>query len=206
MANLSPASKALSVTMGRSRQCRFWRLKRWCAVPGESLLIFASVLAGRGEISLPALIVSAWVGSVTGDNLGYLIGRKFGRATVLRYGAKVGLTDERFRGIESTYIRYGYATVVFARFFSVLRQLNGILAGILGMSWWRFALLDAVGAALWVMVWVFAPAYFSEHLDVIVALTHHTKVVVSVLFAAGLYMVLGYFIRRVRAAGWNTRQ
>ena len=174
-------------------------------VPGESLLIFASVLAGRGEMSLSALLVSAWVGSVIGDNLGYLIGRKLGRTTVLRYGAKVGLTDERFRGIESTYIRYGYATVVFARFFSVLRQLNGILAGILGMSWWRFALFDAVGAALWVMVWVFAPAYFSEHLTVIIALAHHTKVVVSVLVAAGLTMVLGYFIRRVRVAGWTGR-
>ena len=174
-------------------------------VPGESLLIFASVLAGRGEMSLSALLVSAWVGSVIGDNLGYLIGRKLGRTTVLRYGAKVGLTDERFRGIESTYIRYGYVTVVFARFFSVLRQLNGILAGILGMSWWRFALFDAVGAALWVMVWVFAPAYFSEHLTVIIALAHHTKVVVSVLVAAGLTMVLGYFIRRVRVAGWTGR-
>lgn len=174
-------------------------------VPGESLLIFASVLAGRGEMSLSALLVSAWVGAVIGDNLGYLIGRKLGRTTVLRYGAKVGLTDERFRGIESRYIRYGYVTVVFARFFSVLRQLNGILAGILGMSWWRFALFDAVGAALWVMVWVFAPAYFSEHLTVIIALAHHTKVVVSVLVAAGLTMVLGYFIRRVRVAGWTRR-
>ena len=175
-------------------------------VPGKSLLIFASVLAGRGEISLPALIASAWLGSVAGDNLGYLIGRKLGRATVLRYGAKVGLTAERFSAIEGTYIRYGYATVLFARFFSILRQLNGVLAGMLGMSWWRFALLDAIGAAFWVMVWVFAPAYFSEHLNVIVALTHHTKVVVSVLVAAGLTLILGYFIRRLRVAGWNTRQ
>ena len=100
-------------------------------VPGEALLIFASVLAGRGEISLPALIASAWLGSVAGDNLGYLIGRKLGRATVLRYGAKVGLTAERFSAIEGTYIRYGYATVLFARFFSILRQLNGVLAGML---------------------------------------------------------------------------
>lgn len=104
-------------------------------VPGESLLIFASVLAGRGEMPLPALLASAWLGSVVGDNLGYLIGRKLGRATVLRYGAKVGLTAERFSGIEATYIRYGYATVLFARFFSILRQLNGVLAGMLGMSW-----------------------------------------------------------------------
>ena len=175
-------------------------------VPGESLLIFASVLAGRGEMSISALLISAWVGSVIGDNLGYLIGRKLGRGAILRYGAKVGLTDERFTQIERTYVRYGYAAVLFARFFSILRQLNGILAGMLGMSWWRFVLFDAVGAALWVLVWVFAPAYLSEHLTVIIALAHHTKVVVSVLVAAGLTLVLGYFIRRLRVAGWTARQ
>jgi membrane protein DedA with SNARE-associated domain len=175
-------------------------------VPGESLLIFASVLAGRGEMSLPSLLFFAWVGSVLGDNLGYLVGRKLGRATILRYGTKVGLTDERFKGIERIYVRYGAATVLFARFFSILRQLNGIVAGTLGMSWWRFVLLDAVGAALWVTVWVFAPAYFSEHLTFIVGLAHHTKVVASFLVAAGLTLVLGLFIRRLRVAGWPVRR
>ena len=175
-------------------------------VPGELLLIFASVLAGRGEMSLPSLLVFAWVGSVLGDNLGYLIGRKLGRRTILRYSAKVGLTDERINGIERVYARYGSATVLFARFFSILRQLNGIVAGMLGMSWWRFILFDAVGAALWVSVWVFAPAYFSEHLTFIIGLAHHTKVVVSFLVAAGLILVLGLFIRRVRIAGWTARR
>ena len=175
-------------------------------VPGESLLIFASVLAGRGEMSLPALLIFAWVGSVLGDNLGYLVGRKLGRGTILRYGAKVGLTDERFNGIERVYVRYGAATVLFARFFSILRQLNGIVAGTLGMSWWRFVLLDAAGAALWVTVWVFAPAYFSEHLTFIVGLAHHTKVVASFLVAAGLILVLGFFIRRLRVASRTARR
>jgi len=168
-------------------------------VPGESLLIFASVLAGRGEMSLPSLLILAWVGSVLGDNLGFLVGRKLGRGTILRYGAKVGLSGERFSGIEHVYVRYGSATVMFARFFSILRQLNGIVAGILGMSWWRFVLLDAVGAALWVTVWVFAPAYFSEHLAFIIRMAHHTKVVASFLLAATLILVLGLFIRHRRA-------
>jgi len=175
-------------------------------VPGESLLIFASVLAGRGEMSLPALLIFAWVGSVIGDNLGFLIGRKLGRKTVLRYGAKVGLTNERFSKIEITYVRYGSATVLFARFFSILRQLNGIVAGILGMSWWRFVLFDAVGAALWVAVWVFLPAYFSEHLAFIVTLAHHKIVVVSFLIVVGLILVVAFFIRRMRETGGTARQ
>ena len=174
-------------------------------VPGETLLIFASVLAGRGEMSLPSLLIFAWAGSVLGDNLGYLIGRKLGRGAILRYGAKVGLTNERFNKIESGYVRHGSTTVLFARFFSILRQLNGIMAGMLGMSWWRFALLDAVGSALWVMVWVFGPAYFSEHLTFFIGLAHHTKVVVSFMVAAGLTLVLSYFIRRLRVAGRTTR-
>jgi membrane protein DedA with SNARE-associated domain len=157
-------------------------------------------------MSLPSLLIFAWVGSVLGDNLGYLIGRKLGRGTILRYGAKVGLTDERFNGIERVYVRFGSATVLFARFFSILRQLNGIVAGMLGMSWWRFVLLDAVGAALWVTVWVFAPAYFSEHLTFIIGLAHHTKVVASFLVAAGVILVLGLFIRRLRVAGRTARR
>ena len=175
-------------------------------VPGETLLIFASMLAGRGEISLPSLLIFAWAGSVLGDNLGYLIGRKLGRGAILRYGAKVGLTSERFNTIERAYVSHGSVTVLFAQFFSILRQLNGITAGTLGMSWWRFALLDAVGSALWVSVWVFGPAYFSEHLTFIVGLAHHTKVVLSFLVAAGLTLVLGYLIRRLRVTGPTTRQ
>ena len=175
-------------------------------VPGESLLIFASVLVGRGEMSLPALLLFAWIGSVLGDNLGYLVGRKLGRGAIVRYGTKFGLTDERFNGIERVYVRYGSATVLFARFFSILRQLNGIVAGTLGMSWWRFVLLDAAGAALWVTVWVFAPAYFSEHLTFIIGLAHHTKIVASFLLAAGLILVLGLFIRHLRVAGRTARR
>jgi membrane protein DedA with SNARE-associated domain len=162
-------------------------------------------MAGRGEMSLPSLLIFAWAGSVLGDNLGYLIGRKVGRGAILRYGAKIGLTSERFNTIERAYVSHGSVTVVFARFFSVLRQLNGIMAGTLGMSWWRFALLDAVGSALWVSVWVFGPAYFSEHLTII-GLAPHTKVVVSFLVAAGLALVLGHFIRRLRMAGRTTQQ
>jgi hypothetical protein len=36
-------------------------------LPGETLLIFASVLAHRGEMSLPALLIFAWAGSVFGE-------------------------------------------------------------------------------------------------------------------------------------------
>ena len=167
-------------------------------LPGETLLIFASVLAGRGEMSLSALLMFAWIGSVLGDNIGYAVGRTVGRAAISRYGAKIGLNDARFSAVEKVFLRYGPMTVVFARFFNILRQLNGIVAGAMGMDWRRFLLCNAVGGALWVTVWVFAASYFTEHMSVLTGLAHHTKVVVGVFVAIALIVVLTLVLRRAR--------
>ena len=161
-------------------------------VPGETLLIFGSLLASRGEMSLPALLLFAWAGSVVGDNFGYLIGRKVGRATVAHYGAKVGLNETRYRAVERTFSRYGPVTVIFARFVNILRQLNGIVAGTLGMSWWQFLSFNAMGGALWVAVWVFVPFYFAEHMAVITKFAHNTRNIAGVLVAIAI--MIGCFL------------
>ena len=174
-------------------------------VPGETLLIFSAVLAGRGEMSLPGLLIFASAGAVLGDNIGYAIGRTLGRGTILRYGGKVGLTDARFASVESIFRRYGSATVLFARFFNILRQLNGIVAGILGMSWWRFLLFNALGGVLWVTVWVLAATYFAEHLAVLTTLAHHTKVVAIILVVGILVFALACLAQRLRGLAGSRR-
>ena len=169
-------------------------------VPGETLLIFGAVLSARGDMSLPGLLVFAWIGSVIGDNVGYLIGRTLGRGLVLRYGAKVGLDDARFSRIEGVFLRYGAPTVAFARFFALLRQLNGIMAGILGMPWWRFLLFNALGAALWVATWVFAASYLTEHFSFIAGLAHHTRIVLGILAAGAVLLAAVLWVRSRRRA------
>jgi membrane protein DedA with SNARE-associated domain len=119
-------------------------------LPGESALIFAGVLASRGELPLLIVLINAWAAAVLGDNVGYVIGRTFGRSAILKHGSRVGLTPERFNRVETVFARYGSATVAAARFVNVLRQLNGIAAGTIGMDWRRFLLFNALGGALWV--------------------------------------------------------
>jgi membrane protein DedA with SNARE-associated domain len=153
-------------------------------MPGESLLIFSAVLAGRGELSLPALLICAWVGAVIGDNIGYAIGRTVGRAAVARFGAKIGLTEARFAWIEGLFARYGVLTVMFARFFNVLRQLNGIVAGTLGMGWWRFLVCNAFGGALWVLFWMLGAYYLSQHAAILATAARHVGVAGAVAAAA----------------------
>ena len=169
-------------------------------LPGETLLIFASVLVGRGDLSLPHLLICAWAGSVLGDNIGYWIGRKLGRAAVTRYGARIGLTAQRFDAIAGIFARYGAATVVFARFVNVLRQLNGIVAGSLGMPWGRFLMFNALGAALWVGLWVLGAYFLGEHMSAITRLAHHVGLVAAAMVVVALLVGL-VFLWRSRRAG-----
>jgi membrane protein DedA with SNARE-associated domain len=161
-------------------------------LPGESLLVFASILAGRGEISLPVLMFSSWVGAVSGDNIGYLLGRRFGRGIILRYGAKFGANAERLGKVEAVFARYGAVTVAFARFVNVLRQLNGVVAGMLRMDWKRFLLFNALGGALWVTVWTVAGFYLGKHAANLAAVAHDLEHGGAVLGAGVLLAALVY--------------
>ncbi|MGH6812056.1 MAG: DedA family protein [Methylocella sp.] len=167
-------------------------------LPGESVLVFASVLAGRGELSLLPLMLGAWAGAVLGDNIGYLIGRRLGRAIVLRYGAKIGINADRLNRVEAFFKRYGPVTVAFARFVNVLRQLNGVVAGMLKMEWTRFLVFNALGGALWVSLWTLAGYYLGEHVSDI-------KVIAHDLEHAGAILGLGVLIAAIVYGFWRLR-
>jgi len=139
-------------------------------VPGESGIIGSAVLAARGDLSIGYVLACVWAGAVLGDGIGYLVGRFAGRALVLRFGGRIGLTEERLAALEALFRRRGAAIVVTARFVVVLRQLNGIVAGTVKMPWPRFLLANAAGGLLWTLVWGLGTYLAAGSVG---ALTHH---------------------------------
>lgn len=132
--------------------------------PGESLLIAAAFLASQGKLHIAPLLLLAWLGAVLGDNIGYMIGRFGGRVVVLRVGSYFGLNATHLARVEHFFTRYGGWLVTFARFVAVFRQLNGIVAGIATMPWWRFLAFNALGAALWVGAWGMGAYYLGKRI------------------------------------------
>lgn len=121
-------------------------------VPGETALLAGAALARFGRLSLPWVIVTAIGGAILGDNLGFLIGRRGGRALVERYGATFGLTSERLGQFDRFFDRHGAKTVFIARFVTGLRVFGALLAGASGLSWRRFLLYNASGAIAWATI------------------------------------------------------
>jgi len=123
-------------------------------VPGETVLIAASIYAGSGRLNVVAVGLVGFFAAVLGDNIGYAIGRFGGRALVDRWGKYIFLTPERLDKAESFFDRQGAKIITVARFIEGLRQANGLIAGITEMHWLRFVAFNALGAALWVGTWV----------------------------------------------------
>ena len=118
-------------------------------LPGETALIAASVLASQDHYSIVWVIVLAAAGAIIGDNAGYWIGRKGGRA-LLR---KIPYLREYFERIlppaERFFVKHGAKAVFFGRFVSILRVTAAWLAGISHMPWWRFLFWNAAGGIIW---------------------------------------------------------
>jgi membrane protein DedA with SNARE-associated domain len=167
-------------------------------LPGESLLIFGSVMAEHGNMSFPLLLLFAWIGGVIGDNIGYFIGKRLGRVMLLRYGEKIGFTPKRLNQVEAVFARYGTFTVAFARFFNVLRQLNGVIAGTLRMDWWRFLLFNALGCAVWVLTWGLTGFYLGEHVSNITKFARSFGLLGAIIVAVLVMGAIIYALRRER--------
>ncbi|MEM6463565.1 MAG: DedA family protein [Pseudomonadota bacterium] len=142
-------------------------------LPGETLLIFASGLAALGKVSIVGVALTAFAAAVVGDNVGYIIGRKLGRPLIVHHGSRFGITHERLQAAEDIIQKRGPIIVAFARFFVLLRQLNGIAAGSAGMHWLRFLIANAVGAALWVGFWTTLAYRFGRDASVIPEIWSH---------------------------------
>src|SRR5579862_3592873 len=136
-------------------------------VPGETVLIAGAVFAGAGRLNIVAVGVVGFIAAVTGDNIGYAIGRFGGRALVERWGRYVFLTKERLDTAERFFGRHGGKIIVVARFIEGLRQSNGIIAGISGMRWVKFLACNALGAALWVGTWVSVGYFAGQHITAV---------------------------------------
>jgi membrane protein DedA with SNARE-associated domain len=127
-------------------------------LPGETAVITGGILAARGDLSLPLVLLASAIGAFAGDNVSYWIGRSAGRRITRRLfrGEKA---KRRLKWSERQLRERGLTIVAMARFVPGGRTATTFAAGTLEMAWPRFAAADAVGASLW-SAYAFALGYF----------------------------------------------
>src|SRR3954453_129620 len=121
-------------------------------VPGETAIFTAGILASRDELQIEAVIAVAAAAAIIGDNVGFAIGRRYGRRLLLSPGP---LERHRRRVIEigePFFERHGPKGGFLGRWVTGLRITSAWLAGVNRMSWPTFLFWNALGGICWAVV------------------------------------------------------
>ncbi len=118
-------------------------------VPGETALVVAAIAAGRGRLSIEAVIAVAAAAAILGDNIGFALGRKLGRRVLLAPGPLLRHRRKLIAVGEPFFDRHGPKAVFLGRWISGLRITAAWLAGANRMSWPTFLFYNALGGMAW---------------------------------------------------------
>jgi membrane-associated protein len=117
-------------------------------LPGDSLLFSAGlVAAARDDINIVFLVFAIFLAAFIGDQVGYVIGRKVGRPYLEKHKSK--RMKRMLERSERFYERYGWWSVVIARYIPWVRTFVPPIAGTVKMNYYNFLSANALGALLW---------------------------------------------------------
>jgi undecaprenyl-diphosphatase len=152
--------------------------------PGETAVIVGGLVAGQGQISLLALIAIVWACCLAGDAVSYELGRHKGRRWLLKYGARLQITEQRLDQVEKLLTRHGPLMIVVGRFLGFVRPLMPFIAGASRMPFKRFFPYDVLAAGGWSILFCTLGFLFWRSIDQL------TTYVSRGLFAFGTLVVV----------------
>jgi membrane-associated protein len=120
-------------------------------ITGDSLVFAAGLVAASFPESINIWVLSVGIGIFAwlGDQVGYTLGRHFGRPYLdKRQGV---IIQSAISKAEKFYQAWGWWAVVIARFIPMARVLIPVIAGIGRMNYYKFFSANIVGAIVWGM-------------------------------------------------------
>lgn len=116
-------------------------------LPGDSLLFTAGLLHEQLGLNLVVLIGLTFVAAFLGAQVGYWLGRRFGRR-LFSDDARF-LKTEHLDSAERYFTEYGGRSLVIGRFIPFVRTFIPLAAGIARYPYGRFLAFNSLGSALW---------------------------------------------------------
>jgi len=130
----------------------------WTFFEGETFVLLAGFAAAQGRLSWQLLLLAAWLGSFSGDQCYFWIGRNFGLRLLSRRPIWRARVDSALAWVK----RYDTLFILSFLFIYGVRNFSSFALGISGIGWRRFLLLNLIAALLWAVTFVGA-GYLCGH-------------------------------------------
>lgn len=172
--------------------------------PGETVVIMGALAAERGLLLLPGVWIASLIGTVTGSNISYWLGRRAGmdgvrgfvaRVADSRIGRIVRVSDDGLDEVHEHFHTQGAKTVLISRFAIGAKNFVPAIAGATHMPLFWFELYTVLGAVLYTSLMCGVGWFLGENLD------YALKVVSRIT-----YVGLAIFLLFVFSAVWARRR
>lgn len=149
-------------------------------LPGDSLLFTVGVVAGAGNLDIVTINIALIVAAITGDAVGYMLGRKIGVKIFERPDSRF-FKREHLLKTQAFYEKHGGKTIIYARFIPIIRTFAPFIAGVAGMKYHRFLAFNVFGGIGWVVL-LTVMGYYLGNIPLVRA--HFEKVIVGIIIAS----------------------
>ncbi len=131
---------------------------------GETILVLGGLAASRGYLDLPWVLVSAFLGTLFGDQLYFYIGRAKGHSIIEKRKKWKAKSEKVF----SLLNKHQVLLILGFRFLYGLRTVTPILLGASRIAPFNFLIFNILGALAWTIVVGVLGYMFGHTLEVII--------------------------------------
>ena len=135
-------------------------------IPGDVILALGGVYAGRKELNLVAVIVIGTLAAISGESIGYFLGRRYGRALITKLPL-VRRLDKQFESAERYFRKRGGLTVAVGRYATAAGAFVPFVAGMSEMPYQTFLTYDVPAIVVWATGITLVGYYFGRNLDTV---------------------------------------
>ena len=155
-------------------------------LPGDSLLLLAGAMIGRGVMDLVPTVLILTVAASLGCWLSYLQGRWLGNTRTVK-GWLAHLPAQYHHRATYMFDRHGLLALLVGRFLAFIRTLLPTMAGISGLPARKFQLFNWLSGFLWVSV----ITGFGYAISMIPFVKHHEDQVMTCLMILPVLLLVG---------------
>ncbi len=167
-------------------------------IPDETILTFAGYLISQNNLFLIPTIFSAYLGSISGISISFLIGRKFGLNFLHKHGRFFHITDEKINKTKKWFEGYGEWLFLFGYFIPGVRHLIATIAGSTGTSYSKFALFAFIGGLIWSITFILIGFNVGVEWNYILEKIHHNTLLIAgiITLIVALIFIIKIFLQK----------
>ncbi len=157
--------------------------------PGTLFLLFFGYIASMQDVNLALVVLVATLGSITGDVIGYLLGRYAGGWMVKHKKIlKIGHIEQG----RAFFSKHGGKSILIGRFVGPIRPMVPLIAGSVHMRFSTFIFWNILGGFLWSTLYLTLGYFFGAYAREIEHVVSRTGLII---LGVGVMIGVWYYVK-----------